>query len=405
MALIAWNTDAPVYHWPYATVGLIGLNAAVYLGTWFCDQQTLDAWSLTMGAGLHPVQWFTSSFVHNDIFHLLGNMFFLWAFGLVVEGKVGWMRFVPMYLGLAVVASFIEQLTGLMREPGGPPLLGASDAIFGLLAIAVVWAPENEIEFLFFFMVGGFIFRAHRFSVQIWKVCAWYVAWNLLIALVVGFVKSGILAHLVGAALGFPLAWWMLRAGRVDCEGWDLFTRLDKRRDDRRSVERAEQRRLLTESSLPVPGGLTGGVPEIVKNPESPEKSLIRLQKLLEERKGSAALALYEKVAHLDKRWKLPEAELAKMIDLLHEEKRFVESIPFLEDYLARFFTDEVHLRLRLARILVEIQQRPNYALRVLAPIPETPLPEALERLRTRIKKLAQEQIDDGVLELEGQSW
>ncbi len=29
MALIAWNTDAPVYHWPYATVGLIGINTAV----------------------------------------------------------------------------------------------------------------------------------------------------------------------------------------------------------------------------------------------------------------------------------------------------------------------------------------------------------------------------------------
>ena len=76
-----------------------------------------------------------------------------------------------------------------------------------------------------------------------------------------------------------------------------------------------------------------------------------------------------------------------------------------MEDYLARFFADEVNLRLRLARILVEIQQRPNYALRVLAPIPDTPLPEALERLRTRLKKLAQDQIDDGVLELEGQSW
>lgn len=404
MALIAWNTDAPVYHWPYATVGLIGVNTAAYIATWTWDDQTLRAWSLTLGEGLHPLQWITSSFLHADIWHLLGNMFFLWAYGLVVEGKVGWVRFLPMYLGLAVTCNFIEQLTTLGVAPGGMPLLGASDVVFGLLAIAVVWAPENEIEFLFLFSFG-MVVRAQNFSAAIWKVALWYVAWNLFIALLTGFQMSGTISHLVGAALGFPLAWWMLNTGRVDCEGWDLFTRLDKRRDDRRSMERAEQRRLLSEVSPPVPGTVSATSVPVVASTETGEKALNKLRKLLEEKKGSAALAVYQKVSHVDKRWKLPEADLVNLIDLLHLENRFVESIPFLEDYLERFTDQEINFRLRLARILIEQQQRPAYALRVMSPLPETPLPEALERLRARLKTRAQELIDDGVLELEGRSW
>lgn len=404
MALIAWNTDAPVYHWPYATVGLIGINAAVYLGTWAWDEQTLRAWSLTLGAGLHPTQWLTSSFLHADIWHLLGNMFFLWACGLVVEGKVGWMRFLPMYLALAIACNFIEQLTSLGVSPDHPPLLGASDVVFGLLAIAVVWAPENEIEFLWLWG-WGLMFRVHRFSARIWKVALCYVGWNLLMSILMGFQMSGTVAHLVGAALGFPLAWWMLNSGRVDCEGWDLFTLLEKRRDDRRRMERAEQRRLLSDETPAVPGSLSVTAPPVVASTETGEKALVRLQKLLDEKKGSAALALYEKVSHVDKRWKLPEADLVRLIDLLHAENRFVEAIPFLEDYLVRFRDQEINFRLRLARILVEQQQRPNYALRVIAPLPENPLPEALERLRSRLKVQAQTLIDEGVLELEGKSW
>lgn len=184
-----------------------------------------------------------------------------------------------------------------------------------------------------------------------------------------------------------------------------MFTLLEKRRDDRDKMERAEQRRLLAEQSPTVPGTLSASSPPVVAGAETGEKALTRLQKLLEEKKGSAALALYDKVSHVDKRWKLPEADLVKLIDLLHLENRLIESIPFLEDYLDRFNEHEVNLRLRLSRILVEQQQRPNYALRVLAPLPESPLPEALERLRAKIKERAQALIDDGVLELEGKAW
>ena len=35
--------------------------------------------------------------MHGGLMHLLGNMLFLWAFGLVVEGEIGSLRFVALY--------------------------------------------------------------------------------------------------------------------------------------------------------------------------------------------------------------------------------------------------------------------------------------------------------------------
>ncbi len=60
-------------------------------------------WGLTHGEGLHPVQWVTNNFLHGRIFHLVGNMIFLWGFGLVVEGKLGWWRFLLVYMGIGIL--------------------------------------------------------------------------------------------------------------------------------------------------------------------------------------------------------------------------------------------------------------------------------------------------------------
>jgi membrane associated rhomboid family serine protease len=63
---------------------------------------------LQYGAGLKPWQWMTSIFMHAGIGHLLGNMIFLWAFGLIVEGKIGWLPFTLLYLAIGCGQSALE---------------------------------------------------------------------------------------------------------------------------------------------------------------------------------------------------------------------------------------------------------------------------------------------------------
>ncbi|HEV3416610.1 MAG TPA: rhomboid family intramembrane serine protease, partial [Pirellulales bacterium] len=91
--LIPYNTDAPLYHFPFVTIGLIAVNAIVLVVTMQADPSAVKPWELQFGHGLQPGQWVSNNFLHSDIVHLLGNMFFLWGFGLVVEGKLGWWRF------------------------------------------------------------------------------------------------------------------------------------------------------------------------------------------------------------------------------------------------------------------------------------------------------------------------
>ena len=101
-----------------------------------------DRYALTLGDGLHPIQWLTHNFLHFGIIHLAGNMIFLWAFGIVVEGKLG--AEVPGDLpGHRDPARGLVQ--GLLLRSGlEGNAAGASAVIFGLLAICMVWAPGTS---------------------------------------------------------------------------------------------------------------------------------------------------------------------------------------------------------------------------------------------------------------------
>ncbi len=153
--LIPWSTDAPLYHMPVVTITLIVVNTLAFLGIIVAEDPT--PWALAFGDGLHPVQWFTNIFMHAGVGHLLGNMIFLWAFGLVIEGKVGWWRFLIIYLGLGVFESAVSQI-GMLGSAGGLAV-GASGAIYGLLAMALVWAPKNSLNCLLFLFWYPFSFE------------------------------------------------------------------------------------------------------------------------------------------------------------------------------------------------------------------------------------------------------
>lgn len=97
----------------------------------------------------------THQFLHGSVMHLLGNMFFLIVCGFAVEAAIGHWRFLLFYLtsgvagGLAHAASDWESTT---------PLVGASGAISGVMAMYLAVFRWKKIEFFywFFFFVGYF---------------------------------------------------------------------------------------------------------------------------------------------------------------------------------------------------------------------------------------------------------
>jgi membrane associated rhomboid family serine protease len=212
--IIPWGTDAPIYYWPWMTIVLIVTNVLVYFGVLSLPEATRASLALTLGDGLHPLQWVTANFIHGNLEHLVGNMLFLWAFAIVVEGKVGAFAFLAIYLGLGITQCGLEQVLALGMEKTAS--FGASAVIYGLMTMALVWAPRNDLNCIWLYGSGSF-------DIPILVFALLYIALEVVMVALTRFALSSALLHLSGAALGFVLGSVMVKRDLVDCEGWDLF--------------------------------------------------------------------------------------------------------------------------------------------------------------------------------------
>ncbi|MCE9547458.1 MAG: rhomboid family intramembrane serine protease, partial [Planctomycetia bacterium] len=228
MFFFPFATDAPLYHWPIVTVLLIVLNTAIYFASGGYSAEPGVNSRLAELLVLHfnhvnPLEWVTNNFMHADVVHLLGNMMFLWPFGLVVEGKLGWWKYLAVYLGIGAVYGAVMQLAMFASGTKEGAALGASAVLFGLLALCVVWAPKNELKVAYAFMLTLSV-RCGVYDMSIMAFGGLYVAWQVVCFALAKFHVSSAALHLVGFAVGFPLGLAMLKLQWVDCEGWDLLS-------------------------------------------------------------------------------------------------------------------------------------------------------------------------------------
>lgn len=75
MPLIPINTDAPLYHFPCATIGLMLVNIICFVATGSgMNDRLQEPWLLQYGDGLNPLEWIPAAFAHGGFVHLIGNM-------------------------------------------------------------------------------------------------------------------------------------------------------------------------------------------------------------------------------------------------------------------------------------------------------------------------------------------
>lgn len=103
-----------------------------------------------------PYQIVTYMFMHGDLSHIFFNMFALYMFGTPVEMAWGPKRFLTFYfitgfgaLALQFLVQFIEIQYG-MQSPlsANVPMLGASGAVFGILAGYGMQYPNSIIQLI-----------------------------------------------------------------------------------------------------------------------------------------------------------------------------------------------------------------------------------------------------------------
>ncbi|HSG91385.1 MAG TPA: rhomboid family intramembrane serine protease [Pseudomonadales bacterium] len=101
-------------------------------------------------ADMAPVTLVTSLFLHGDLSHLFGNMFFLVLCGFTVEAAIGHGRFLAFYLVSGVLAGAGHAVFDLDSTV---PLIGASGAVSGVMAMYLALFRLKRIEFFYWIFV------------------------------------------------------------------------------------------------------------------------------------------------------------------------------------------------------------------------------------------------------------
>jgi membrane associated rhomboid family serine protease len=110
----------------------------------------------------------TSMFLHGGLWHLLGNMLYLWIFGNNVEDAMGHGRFIIFYLICGIAAVLAQALP----DPNSTvPMVGASGAISGVLGAYMLLYPHARV--LLGLPLGFFIIQLGRFP-AVWVLAAWF---------------------------------------------------------------------------------------------------------------------------------------------------------------------------------------------------------------------------------------
>jgi len=173
--MLPLRDDVPSRTVPLGTLGLIGANVAAFLYQVSLqlspDPEALRAaqeFVFEFGvipcrltgacpapaAFPHPVVTvFTSMFLHGGLFHIAGNMLYLWIFGNNVEDTLGHGRFLVFYLVCGVAAAAAQSL---VHPNSGVPMIGASGAVSGVLGAYLVMFPHARVLTLITF---GFFIR------------------------------------------------------------------------------------------------------------------------------------------------------------------------------------------------------------------------------------------------------
>jgi membrane associated rhomboid family serine protease len=144
---------------PYVTYGLIVVNVLVFLGYFglFADERALTYffydWALTparlsSGEALHTLV--TSMFLHGGLFHLAGNMLFLFIFGDNMEDEMGHGGFLAFYLAAGIGAALAQALSAPFSQV---PMVGASGAIAGVMGGYLLMFPRARVDVLIILVI------------------------------------------------------------------------------------------------------------------------------------------------------------------------------------------------------------------------------------------------------------
>lgn len=144
-----------------------------------------------------PWTFFTHMFVHDTVtlWHIIGNMLWLWAFGYILQDLSGNKKLIPLYLygGFAGALAYglaFNFVPVLNVDLANSYAVGASAAVMAIAIGTTALAPGYRL----FPMLNG--------GISLWVVTVIYVIIDMA-SISTGDNPGGHIAHLAGAGMGY----------------------------------------------------------------------------------------------------------------------------------------------------------------------------------------------------------
>ena len=165
----------------------------------------LDQYAFVPG---HPRlrAYVTANFLHSGWLHLIGNMWFLWLAGFILEDNWGRLIYSVFYL---VAGAAALQFYAWCAPGSYAPLLGASGAVAAFMGAFLIRFPKMKIEMALFLFFFRFKFKAPAYALlPLW------VGVEFLYGSVFGATSPvAHWAHVGGFLFGMAGAYGIMRSG------------------------------------------------------------------------------------------------------------------------------------------------------------------------------------------------
>ena len=157
----------------------------------------------------HPtaMSYITANFLHAGFLHIIGNMWFLWLAGFILEDTWGRIIYSIVYL---LAGAFALQVHAWANSGSDIATIGASGAVAGLMGAFLTRFPTMKIEMIWIFG----LWRSYRFkAAAYWLLPAWVLIEILYGSLFGAASGTAHWAHVGGFAFGAAVGYGIRRSG------------------------------------------------------------------------------------------------------------------------------------------------------------------------------------------------
>jgi len=157
------------------------------------------------------INMFTSQFAHADIFHLVGNLLFFYAFAASLEIVLGSLRFITLAAVMSIGVSLAFSLSTLSPGPEASTI-GLSGVVMGMIGLFSYLMPTANIRCLLVILL---YFRT--ITIPAWLLAIWFFGWDFYeLFLTDRQTNVNLVAHVSGAFFGYALAAIFFRHRKKD---------------------------------------------------------------------------------------------------------------------------------------------------------------------------------------------